>query len=160
RISHPAMTDLAIDWGSMRVSDVYPSRAPDLFVGRPVFVTGKFSGQPGAVTVSGLAGNETQQFVIDPAGADAASANIAKIWARLRIADLSDRQAWEHDPHDELGVEIRETALRYQLMSAYTSFVAVDASRRTEGDHGITVQQPVPVPEGVRYETTVQETTQ
>ena len=160
RISHPAMTDLAIDWGSMRVSDVYPSRAPDLFVGRPVFVTGKFSGQPGAVTVSGLAGNETQQFVIDPAGADAASSNISKIWARLRIADLSDRQAWENDPHGELGVEIMQTALRYQLMSAYTSFVAVDASRRTEGDHGITVQQPVPVPDGVRYETTVQETTQ
>ena len=160
RISHPAMTDLAIDWGNMQVSDVYPARAPDLFVGRPVFVTGKFSGQPGAVTVSGLADNETQQFVINAAGPDDASSNISKIWARLRIADLSDRQAWENDPHDELGIEIRETALRYQLMSAYTSFVAVDASRRTEGDHGITVQQPVPVPEGVRYETTVQDTTQ
>jgi Ca-activated chloride channel family protein len=40
-------------------------------------------------------------------------------------------------------------------MSAYTSFVAVDTSQRTEGTHGTTVHQAVPVPDGVRYETTV-----
>ena len=28
--------------------------------------------------------------------------------------------------------------------------------RQTTGDHGITVAVPVPVPDGVRYETTVQ----
>lgn len=42
-------------------------------------------------------------------------------------------------------------------MSAYTAFVAVDSTRRTEGDHGTEVAVPVPVPEGVRYETTVTE---
>jgi len=41
-------------------------------------------------------------------------------------------------------------------MSSYTAFIAVDSSRKTEGDHGITVAVPVPVPDGVRYETTVQ----
>ena len=41
-------------------------------------------------------------------------------------------------------------------MSQYTAFVAVDSSRRTEGDHGVTVNVPVPVPDGVKYETTVQ----
>ena len=44
RISHPALTDLAIDFGDARVSEVYPATLPDLFVGRPVVVTGKFSG--------------------------------------------------------------------------------------------------------------------
>ncbi|MFQ5608919.1 MAG: VIT and VWA domain-containing protein [Woeseiaceae bacterium] len=130
RISRPAMTDLSIDWGNMRVSDVYPSRAPDIFVGRPVFITGRFTGQASSVVVSGLAGNETRQFVINPNDDDESSANLSKIWARLRIADLSDRQAWESDPGNELGIEIRETALRYQLMSDYTSFVAVDSSER------------------------------
>jgi hypothetical protein len=33
--------------------------------------------------------------------------------------------------------------------------VAVDASERTAGDRGTTVYQAVPVPNGVRYETTV-----
>ena len=49
----------------------------------------------------------------------------------------------------------KSTALQYQLMSAYTSFVAVDTSHRTEGEQGTTVHQAVPVPVGVRYETTV-----
>ena len=40
-------------------------------------------------------------------------------------------------------------------MSAYTAFVAVDSSQVTAGDHGTTVNVPVPVPDGVRYDTTV-----
>jgi len=34
-------------------------------------------------------------------------------------------------------------------MSSLTAFVAVDASRRTEGTQGVTVPVAVPVPEGV-----------
>src|SRR5690606_28565092 len=56
RISRPAMTDLSIDFGRMQATDIYPSQLPDLFVGRPVVVTGKFSGRPGRVTVQGRAG--------------------------------------------------------------------------------------------------------
>ncbi|MBK8268056.1 MAG: VWA domain-containing protein [Planctomycetes bacterium] len=41
KISHPAMTDVALDFGGMQVEDVYPSRVPDLFVGRPIVVTGR-----------------------------------------------------------------------------------------------------------------------
>ena len=83
--------------------------------------------------------------------------NLGRIWARLRIADLSNRQNWQQDPYGELETAILQTALQHQLVSDYTSFVAVDASQTTAGDHGVTVQQAVPVPDGVRYETTVQE---
>ena len=48
-------------------------------------------------------------------------------------------------------------ALEYGLMPAYTAFVAVDSLTRTAGDHGVSVAVPVPVPEGVRYDTTVTE---
>jgi len=40
-------------------------------------------------------------------------------------------------------------------MSDFTSFVAVDSTTKTAGDHGTTVAVPVPVPDGVRYDTTV-----
>ena len=39
----------------------------------------------------------------------------------------------------------------------HTSFVAVDSSHRTDGSHGVTVHLAVPVPQGVRYDTTVRE---
>ena len=44
-ISHPALTDVEIDWGSLEVTGVYPARTPDLFVGRPLIVTGRFNGR-------------------------------------------------------------------------------------------------------------------
>jgi Ca-activated chloride channel family protein len=40
-------------------------------------------------------------------------------------------------------------------MSAFTAFLAVDSSRVTEGGQGTTVPVAVPVPDGVRYDTTV-----
>ncbi len=156
RISQPAMTDLSIDWGGMRVSDVYPSRLPDLFVGRPIVLTGRFDGPLSTITVTGLAGGETEQYVVRPSAEDT-NPNLGKIWARLRIADLSNRQNWQQDPYGELETAILQTALQHQLVSDYTAFVAVDASHVTAGDHGTTVEQAVPVPDGVRYETTVQD---
>ena len=157
RISHPALAHLEIDWGDMAVTEVYPSRLPDLFVGRPVIVTGKYQGQPGEPKVTGRAGGKSLEFAVPHDVKEDAHAFIPSIWARLRIADLSNRQTWDRDPYDELAGAIEKTALEYGLMSDYTAFVAVDASRRTAGRHGTTVHQAVPMPEGVRYQTAVGE---
>ena len=157
RISRPALTDLEIDWGTMKVTDTYPQHLPDLFVGRSVVVTGKFSGAPAEPVVRGGAGGQRVEYVVARTASEDAHKFIPNVWARLRIADLADRQAWTHDPHNELAGAIKSTALEYGLMSDHTAFVAVDASRRTEGKHGTTVHQAVPVPDGVRYTTTVKE---
>lgn len=156
RVSHPALTDVAIDWNGMAVSDVYPSAFPDIFVGRPIVVTGKFLGAASNVTVQGRYGNADRRIVVGSDGANSSAPSLAKIWARMRIADLADRQTWMADPHAEIANEIKATALQHQLISDYTSFVAVDGTQRTAGDHGTTVHQAVPVPAGVRYETTVE----
>jgi Ca-activated chloride channel family protein len=150
RISHPALTDVSIDWRGLAVSEVYPRRMPDLFVGRPVVVTGRFKGGADAVAVRGRAGRESLAFNLAPVVAQPA---IRTLWARLKIDDLARRFAVSGS--GDLAEGIRSTALEYGLMSAYTSFVAVDASERTSGEHGTTVNQAVPVPEGVQYRTTV-----
>ena len=155
RISHPALSGLEIDWGGMRVSDIYPSRLPDLFVGRPVVVTGKYWGVPREITVQGQAGDRRIEVSLSAEGRDNSHVFLPQIWARLRIADLMDRRVWDMDPYGELEGVIKNTALEYGLMSDYTAFVAVDATRPTAGNSGVTVVQPVPVPAGVRYETTV-----
>ena len=94
---------------------------------------------------------------MEPDGAMRDHSGIPLVWARTRIAGLVDRLAWTADPNGELAGLIRETALEYQLVSDYTAFVAVDASARTAGTEGTTVEQAVPVPEGVKYSTTVGE---
>jgi Ca-activated chloride channel family protein len=182
RISHPALTDVAIDWGTLGVSDVYPQRIPDLFVGRPIVLTGRFTGErPTTIHIRGRAGNvdSAVALVVNPTDGAATHAGLAAVWARLKIADLSDRAATDPGAlaraeasagadspskaaHAEgAGAdwpgEIKAVALEYGLMSAYTAFVAVDSMTRTAGDHGTTVIQAVPVPDGVKYETTVSE---
>jgi Ca-activated chloride channel family protein len=155
RIAHPAMIDVEIDWNGMNVADVYPSRLPDLFVGRSVVVTGRFIGDVEAPTVRGRAAGERIAIDLEHTSGADEHQFIAPTWARLKIADLEDRQTWMNDPSGELANEILATALSHNLMSEYTSFVAVDASRLTEGNFGTTVYQAVPVPQGVRYETSV-----
>lgn len=157
RVSHPALTDIAIDWGDLRVNDVYPRRIPDLFVGRPVVVTGRFAGHERTkITVSGRAGERVEEIVldVDPSSAGSNHPAIASVWARSKIADLEESGMREN----VFGIEgeIQEVALAYGLMSAYTAFVAVDSTARTEDTHGTSVSVPVPVPEGVRYDTSVQ----
>lgn len=159
RISHPAMTDVQIDFGSMRVQEVFPRRTPDLLVGRPVIVTGRYTGNVGDIRITGRAGNQDLAVTFDTADGAAEHPALAQVWARRKIADLMDRMAHAENQHQSeqqaLRQAVLETALGYQLMSQYTAFLAVDASRITGGDHGTTVTQPLPMPEGVRYDTTV-----
>jgi Ca-activated chloride channel family protein len=158
RIEHPALSDLQIDWGAMSVSDVQPQPLPDLLIGRPVVLTGRFKGQgPAKVRIRGRAGERPLEIPLDvnldePGVRHSA---LAAVWARNKIASLHDRVFGSNDPR-ELTQEIRRVALRYGLMSEWTSFVAVDSLTRTEGSFGTTVVQPVPVPSGVRYDTTVE----
>jgi Ca-activated chloride channel family protein len=158
RISHPAMTDLSIDWGTMNVTDVFPQILPDLIVGRPVVVTGKFTGEPGVVKVGGRQGMQPTSFGVAVNSSDAAKEHkgIASVWARLKIMDLMTQFSRTPDRASELRQSVTQTALEYSLMSTFTAFVAVDSMSKTEGEFGTTVAVPVNVPEGVKYETTVE----
>ena len=158
RISHPAMTDLAVDWGNMNVTDVYPQILPDLIVGRPVVITGKYTGEPSLVKVGGRQGMQPTSFTVavDTKETTAEHKGIASVWARLKIMDLMTQFSRTPDQAVELRQTVTQTALEYSLMSTFTAFVAVDSMSKTEGEFGTTVAVPVLVPEGVKYETSVQ----
>ena len=158
RISHPALTDVTIDWGKLKVTDVYPGRIPDLFVGRPVILTGRFEGKRNTtIRVTGKVGNLDQEIVIPVNLGDSGDTHkgIACVWARKKIETLVNQAVY--DNNSDITEQIKQVALEYGLMSSYTAFVAVDTSRQTAGEHGTTVPVPVPVPYGVRYDTTIQE---
>ena len=156
RISRPALANPTIEADAARVSDVYPERIPDVFAGRPTIVTGRFTGDaPISIRVRGHHGGQDAYVDVPVRVEDrpAVAKALPAVWARAKIADLGDRQAWE--PNADTAGQTRQIALEYGLMSPYTAMVAVDSLSRTNGDHGVSVAVPVPVPEGVRYETTV-----
>ncbi len=161
RVGHAALTDIRIDWGGLAVDEVFPPRTPDLFVGRPVMITGRFRGSGAAtVTVSGRAGRGGERIpimvpVVVGEDAGAGRGSLAAVWARQKIANLQRRTVGYDSPTAD-GQALR-TALDFGLMSSFTSFVAVDSLTRAAGPIGATVEVPVPVPEGTNYSTTVHE---
>ena len=58
-------------------------------------------------------------------------------------------------PSAELRDEIMRVSLENSVQCRYTAFLAVDSLVVTEGREGVTVDVPVPVPQGVKYETAV-----
>ena len=158
-ISKPALSDIRIDWSGLDAEEVYPARVPDLFVGRPVVVTGrcKLEGEAN-VTLRGRIGGRPYETVLRVTTGTTRHPALAKLWARAKIMSLHNRMISGAEDSDDLARKSTQVALRHGLVSASTSFVAVDSMRVTEGDHGTTVQVPVPVPAGVKYETAVGKT--
>ena len=154
----PTLTQLKIDWGAFHPSEVFPSELPGLAAGPPVVLTGRFAGDPKAhIRITGSAAGKPAEMDVRAVHADAPASHPALpfIWARAKLARLTAQSA--HDPSANLAPEIQRLALDYGLVSAWTAFLAVDASQRTQGQEGAAVPAAVPVADGVRYKTTVQE---
>jgi Ca-activated chloride channel family protein len=155
--AHPALSGLAIDWPALDAAAVYPASLPDVYVGRPVVITGRFdparADTPARLT--GAAGDIAfdMEVPVTRVEDDALARGLRAVWARNKIAALMDEATYE--PNPTLAGEVKSIALEHSLMSAFTAFIAVDSSRVTEGSTGTTVAVPVSVPEGVKYETTV-----
>ncbi len=81
-----------------------------------------------------------------------ANAALRYLWARHRIAVLADynrlRQRSD-DGRDGRIKEVTDLGLNYNLLTAYTSFIAVDSLKRLKEGQATTVKQPLPLPQGV-----------
>jgi Ca-activated chloride channel homolog len=151
RLARPILTDVTIDWNGLPVKDVTPAAIPDLFVGQPLVVAGRYTrGGAATVTVIGTRAGQRVSFAVPVTlpEVDASRPAVATVWARARIAELARRQLRAERPL--VKAEIIGLALANHLVTPYTAFVAVDTSRTTRGGVAETVAVPVEVPEGVR----------
>lgn len=149
-IQSPVLTQIKITYDGFDAYDVEPESLPDIFAERPVVVVGKWRGPAaGKITLTGLSGEGRYSKTInvsDYHGTDPNSA-LRYLWARHRIARLSDDIQLQQN--DERISQVTSLGLQYHLLTAYTSFVAVDRIVRNQTGEVITVQQPLPLPQGV-----------
>ncbi len=149
-IQSPLLTRIKVDFSGFSVAEVEPAGVPDLFAERPLIIFGKWRGKPqGQITITGLSGEGPFREVIEVKGTTPLKTNRALryLWARHRITILSDFNQLRSD--DRRIREITELGLTYNLLTAYTSFVAVDTEIRNQGGTTATVKQPLPLPQGV-----------
>jgi Ca-activated chloride channel homolog len=149
-IQSPVLTSVKVTFDGLNTYDVEPSSIPDVFAERPVIVFGKWRGRPqGTIRLTGISGDGVYANSIDVSAVQPQKSNEALkyLWARHRITLLSDYNKLRSD--DKRILEVTELGLTYNLLTAYTSFVAIDNQiRNTEGKLE-TVNQPLPLPQGV-----------
>jgi len=149
-IQSPVLTGINVKFDHFATYDVEPSAIPDLLSERPVTVFGKYRGKiHGKITLSGISGEGRYSETLDVGKTDPTMSNSALgyLWARHRIALLSDYNKLRSD--DKRIEAVTDLGLTYNLLTAYTSFVAVDTQVRSTDGKTVTVKQPLPMPQGV-----------
>jgi hypothetical protein len=149
-IQSPVLTRIKLDFGKFDAYEVEPPSIPDVLAERPVICFGKWRGDAqGEIKLTGFTGNQSYQqtFTVSDVKPRAENAALRYLWARHRIMILGDYNLLQ--PDDEQVEVITDLGLQYNLLTQYTSFVAIDSEIRNKEGESTTVKQPLPLPEGV-----------
>ena len=155
QLRSPALTNLSIEFNGIKVPDLAPARLPDLFVGQPVVVFGRYEGKlegDAIVTGHGPAGKVEIPVEIHQGDAERVG-GLESMWARTRIDDLlfDPSQMGEYGkPADETRQRVIDLSLKHRVLTEFTAFVAVDAETIVQGSGtDITVVQPSDAVQGM-----------
>jgi len=151
-IESPVLTHVKAHVDGLDTYDTLPAQLPDLLGGRPVVIYGKFRGVPQVGARLVVEGRSVEGAWRGEASAegrdDAGTAALRYLWARQRIAMLSDQEALEGGNAQKEA--ITALGLQYSLLTQYTSFIAVDhVVRNPNPMQSTTVKQPSAMPAGV-----------
>ncbi|MEZ5738661.1 MAG: marine proteobacterial sortase target protein [Burkholderiaceae bacterium] len=126
QLAHPALTDLQLtDVHGERIDTGAPIR--DLYAGDPVVINFPLTRRPDAVFLTGRMGRQPWQQEISVT--DAPDSGIHKRWAKTALEQAEAqirRQRAAGRADDELRIAATRLALTHQLVSPWTSLVAVD----------------------------------
>ncbi|MBK8257011.1 MAG: VWA domain-containing protein [Polyangiaceae bacterium] len=149
-IDRSVLRNVRVDFSSGSTVEMFPKELPDLFASHPVIVHGHYKGQlAGTVAMVGEG----------PAGRVEIPVTIAKapekdgwplqdlLWARAKV-DWLERDLSSSDAAAARRT-ITELGMAHHLITRFTSFVAVDSSRKVGDGTPTKVDQPNATPEGV-----------
>ena len=146
-IQTPVLTDIRVRTIGFDAYDLNPVQFPDLMAQRPIILFGKWRGPAsGTIELTGKSGQGDYMTRLDVAGSQADEGNgaLRYLWARSRIAELSDYGASQVD--DAKAKEITALGLEYNLLTRYTSFIAVREVVTNPTGSAQDVDQPLPLP--------------
>jgi hypothetical protein len=160
-VTNPVMTEIKARFVDFDAYDVEPLSIPDVMSDRPVLLFGKWRGEPkGQIRLVGYSGKQSGKtgssedrkielgFDVATVSPDSRNAALKYLWARERIRSIDDYSSFGARPKDKDTVT--KLGLKYSLLTAYTSFVAVEEETANEHpDQLKKVEQPLPLPQGV-----------
>ena len=123
KLESPLLTNLSITLPEGIQAEIWPEKLPDLYAGQPLVVAMKLNRMPEQITLHGQQPEPWQQELKLPA--DQQHNGVARLWARSKIEALMD-QIKRGTDESKVRPAVLEVALQHQLLSNYTSFVAVE----------------------------------
>jgi len=157
KLESPVLKGVRIDWGGAVGVEAWPKQIPDLYAGEPVIVlfSAERLGGPLGVSAQGGDGSWMARVPVAPAVVENA---LPVLLARERISSLMD-QMRGGTPEDEIRQAVLKLALEHQLVSRYTSLIAVDKTpARTAEALLKSTSLPTQLPEGWTMEGVEAET--
>ncbi len=134
-ISQPMLSNISLSWqGEKDLNqqlEFYPSIIPDLYASQPLLVTVRLpKNSLKQLSVKGELNQQPWEKNINISQAKQQS-GIASLWARSKITQLSQdlrrsKNSVDKNQTEQLKKNITELALAHQLVSKYTSFVAIE----------------------------------
>jgi Ca-activated chloride channel family protein len=146
-VQSPVLTDIQVRANGFDVYDVNPAQFPDLLAQRPIILFGKWRGPAtGTIELTGKNGQGVFTSSVNVANSqpDEANSALRYLWARTRIAELSDYGSSEVDEANQKA--ITALGLQYNLLTRYTSFIAVREVVTNPNGSAEDVKQPLPLP--------------
>jgi Ca-activated chloride channel family protein len=146
KISQPAISNIKLTFDRQvhQEVDVYPKNIPDLYFGEPLQVAVKSQLPITSVQLSGesVSAPWYQQLIINDSQS---SKGISSLWARRKIESLLDSLVIGANK-DKVKSEVIATSINHQIISPYSSFIAVEkqtkASLLFAKNNSFSVQKP------------------
>lgn len=154
-VSFPVMSDVSLHWKGAKTWDVYPTRLPDMYYDEPLELCGRMARdthEPVQLSIHAQRDGQPVQIdmLLDPARHEPV---VERLWAQARVEDLIEQQSLQPGSAQKLRDEILGFALRYRLVTQYTSFVAIDRQLIPGGGEKPTVIHVAqPLPQGLQIE--------
>ena len=149
-IDRPLLTNIEVRFGDAGAYEVAPEKIPDLLTERPLLIYGKYRGdKPTRIEITGRTGRGAFKHTVDLRPADARKENAAlrSLWARKWVEILEDE--FHMGGGKPVEDAITDLGLFYNLLTPFTSFVAIDSEVVNRTGKSGTIRQPLPMPEGV-----------
>jgi Ca-activated chloride channel family protein len=151
KLESPVLKGMKIEWPQGVSVESWPAHIPDLYAGEPVVVTAALDRVEGHAIVTGMRGGMPWVETLALA-APAQGSGLGALWARDKIGSLMDALR-DGAPAEETKAKVVEVALFHQLVTQYTSLIAVDHTPARPGGTDLkTAAMPVNLPEGWNHE--------
>jgi len=148
-VTQPVLTDINYQFNNVSAYDLLPNKVPDLFASRPIIITGKLKSQTNvSITLTGNCGDKqfSETYTINSANNQSLK-GIKYFWAREKIRLLSD---YNNLSRDQATIDqIIKLSKTYNLMTEFTSFIAIDSVVSNTSGQSKTIVQPSALPQGV-----------